>query len=224
VGDLVIAIAVAIALAYLAYVWWRYDRTSPYQRPIVLPKAVRVVPSFGPSGVILPGSIWPFEFTTPVIQVFFFQAHRRSRIIGIAPGSPASGGIICAARVVEARYDGKKVAAIIQGVARVRLIAKLPSSEWSIELITDSEEAKDRASLAAQRIRQLALRVVDRARVPPQNLQALESTTDLTALVDVAAGVCDLPRDIQIAVLATEDVPERFSILRKALEERAARG
>lgn len=217
------AIVVAIALVYLAYVAWRYKRTSPYERTAFLPKAVKVW-SFAEGAVIFPGSIWPLELGRPESKAFFLAAHKRSRIVGIAPDVPASRGIVSAVRVVEARREGERVATIVQGVARVRLIAELPPGEWSIQLIVDSEETKDRARLAAQRIRQLALRIVDRENVPAENLKVLESTTDLSELVDVAASVCDLPREVRVAALVTEDVAERFSIVRKALEALAGRG
>jgi len=226
-GDRIIELAVAIALAYLVVSWgWRrrkIAKMAPPDRPVLIPAAVPVwtVPE---GNVMLPGSIWPFELRRPESQAMILGSHKGSGIIGVATDVPEAGRVVCAARVLEARRDGDKVAAMIQGVARIRLIAEQRSGKWTVKLLADSKEATDRVHLAAERIRQLALRVVDQREVPADFVELLRSTTVLTGLVDLATGLCDLPRETQTAVLTTEDLPERFAIVRKALEERAARG
>jgi hypothetical protein len=223
--DRAMALAVAIALGYLAFAAWRYRRRSrgggPLDRPVSLPEAMPVL-AMADTGVLLPGAVWPYELRGPESQALVLEAHERSRVIGIAPAVPAGGQIVCAARVIEARRDGDKVGAVVQGVARVRLLAERPSGEWSIALIADSEEAKGHARLAAERIRQLALRVIDRQQVPPGTDEFLQKA-DPSELMDLAASVCDLPREAQAAVLATEDLSARSSVVLRALEARARR-
>src|SRR6185436_12549524 len=142
------------------------------------------------------------------------------RVIGFATEVPACGLIVCAARVIEARLDDDKLGAVVQGLARVRLLAERPSGEWSIALIADTEEAKGHARLAAERIRQLALRVIDRQQVPPWTDEVLRKA-DPSELLDVAASCCDLPRETRAAVLTTEDLSARSSVVLRALEARA---
>jgi Lon protease-like protein len=221
--DRVMAAMVAIALGYLAVVAWRNlrHRRGParYDEPVVVPQALRVVAS-GTGLVLLPGSVVPYELHRPDVQTLFLEANGRSRVIGVAPDVPASGHIACAARVMEARREGGVVHAIVLGAARVRLTEQRPSSEWSVELVTDTDDAKQRAGLAATHVRLLALRVIDRLQPFPGAAEQLRSAVDPADIVDIAAACCDLPREAQTAVLATEDLPARAAVVRRALEAR----
>lgn len=221
-------VALAGIVAVVAVVrWWHHrhprDPRASLDDPITLPETLPVL-RFADGTVVLPGGIFPYQLGEPETQALFIDAQKHSGLIGIATNVPAAGGIACAARVLEAHSEGANVRVVVQGVARVRLDALDPSGEWSIALVSDTPAAKAWARASAEEMRPLALRAVASRSLSPETIEQLKSTADPTQLVDLAATVLSLPREVQVAVLATEDLSERVRIARRALETLPADG
>jgi hypothetical protein len=214
-AEALVLAVVASGLAYLIGSRLLRARVAAYGEPVVLPKAMRAVEIAG--STLLPGSIYPIELRRPESHALFSEARKKSFPIGIAPRAPASGSIVCAARVTESRQEGATFHAVVQGVARIRLVAQRPSGEWSIELFADSAEAKEQARLAAEELRELALRAIERQEPFPGAIQGLRSASDVTELVDLAAASCGLPPETQAVVLTTEELSARVTLVRRSI-------
>jgi len=219
---LVALVALAgIVAAVVAVRWWHHahprDPTAWLDDPIALPETLPVLP-FADRTVVLPGAMYPYQLRRPETQAVFIDAEKQSGLIGIATDTPADGGIACAVRVLETHREGANVRVVVQGVARVRLVAPRASGEWSIRLVADSPQAKERARAAAEQMRAAALRAIGSRPALPETLEQLKSTIDPTHLVDLATTMLGLPREVQVAVLATEDLSERVRIAQRAIE------
>jgi Lon protease-like protein len=209
------------------------ERIAPPTPRAALQKACAALKVFPLHGVaVLPGTPTPFHVFEPRYRALFAEALRGDRILAVPnllskeaaselrpPLAPIAGACLVEQ---EEPYDDGRYDVVVRGIARVRLVAELPSAkpyrEFRAEILDDVWPAGGPPALAngLESLRQLVLelsRKLPEESGAPALAEAVAQMRDPSAIVDLVAAAAVSEPEARQRVLEELHVARRLELV-----------